>query len=111
VTAKFFLTEPEETKKITVDLPVASTGEKSKQKALLSIVIAKDGALFLNGKKRDAAGISADISGMLGKYSDVEAVISADRDVAHGKVVKVIDLVKSSGVRKFAINVKEQTIE
>ena len=32
-------------------------------------------------------------------------LIAADKDVAHGRVVWLIDLVKSEGVAKFALNI------
>ena len=35
----------------------------------------------------------------------VQAIIAADKVVPHGQVVKLIDLVKRAGVRRFAINV------
>ena len=39
----------------------------------------------------------------------LEAVIAADRDTSHGRVVGLIDLVRSEGVTKFAINVLKRS--
>ena len=38
--------------------------------------------------------------------TEVNLVVSADRAVAHGQVVHVIDLAKVEGITKFAINVE-----
>jgi len=38
----------------------------------------------------------------------VNLVVSADRDVSHGRVVHVLDVAKLAGVVKFAINVQAE---
>ena len=45
---------------------------------------------------------------LLKKRPDVQAVVSADKDVSHGKVVAVIDAVKGAGVKKFAITIDKK---
>ena len=45
---------------------------------------------------------------MVGKRPDVQAIISADREVQHGRVVTIIDAVKSGGVKKFAITIDKK---
>ena len=42
------------------------------------------------------------------KRPDVQAIISADKDVSHGRVVTIIDAVKSGGVKKFAITIDKK---
>jgi biopolymer transport protein ExbD len=44
----------------------------------------------------------------VGKDPEVQAIISADRDTPHGKVVGVIDVVKGAGVKKFAISIDKK---
>ena len=44
------------------------------------------------------------------KKSDVVCLIAADRDVRHGEVVRLIDLVKQEGVAKFAINIDPEAL-
>ena len=40
----------------------------------------------------------------LPKNPDLQAIIAADKAVPHGDVIHVIDLVKRSGVHRFAIS-------
>ena len=40
--------------------------------------------------------------------AEIQAIISADKDVPHGRVVAVLDLVKSAGVKKFAISIDKK---
>ena len=45
------------------------------------------------------------IGSELPKNPELQAIIAADKVVSHGDVIHVIDLVKRSGVHRFAINV------
>jgi biopolymer transport protein ExbD len=89
---------------IKVDLPKAASGS-DQTKTTLAITIAKDGALYLNGDRSSDAGVVAFIGGELPKNPDLQAIIAADKIVSHGDVIHVIDLVKRSGVHRFALNV------
>jgi biopolymer transport protein ExbD len=89
---------------IKVDLPKAASGTEQ-TKTTLGLTLMKDGALYLNGERTNDAGVVKYIGETLPKNPDLQAIIAADRVVPHGEVVHVIDLVKRSGVRRFAINV------
>lgn len=89
---------------INVNLPKAASGEQT-QPSKLNISITADGKLNLNGTFTDEAAISNKAKEELAKNPDVQAVISADKDVAHGRVVGILDIVKSVGVKKFAISI------
>jgi biopolymer transport protein ExbD len=92
---------------IKVNLPKAASGEQT-IKTQLSITIGADGGLTLNGKKADHTSISAAAAEALQENPDVQAVIAADKDVPHGTVVQVLDLIKSVGVKKFAISIDKK---
>jgi biopolymer transport protein ExbD len=93
---------------IKVDLPKAASGS-DQTKTTLAITISKDGALYLNGDKSSDAGVVAFIGTELPKNADLQAIIAADKSVSHGDVIHVIDLVKRSGVHRFALNVDPGT--
>ena len=93
---------------IKVELPKASSGA-AETKTTLALTLTKDGALYLNGDKSTAEAVSRYISTTLPHNPDLQAIIAADRAVPHGDVVRVIDLVKRAGVRRFAINVDPQS--
>ena len=90
---------------IKVDLPKAASGTEQTRTSL-GLLLAKDGALYLNGEKATEADVTRFIAAELPKNADLQAIIAADKAVPHGTVVGVIDLVKRAGVRKFAINVE-----
>jgi len=95
-------------KAIEVTLPKASTGEKS-EIITVSILISKNGDYFFKGKKMDDLNhMEESIKKMLAEKKTLQAAISADKDVKHGSVVNIIDLVRKLGIEKFAINIEPQ---
>ena len=92
---------------ISVNLPKSGTGDDTAPSEL-SFTIRADGGLALNGKPSDEASINTYAQELAGKRPDVQAIISADKDVPHGRVVGIIDAVKSGGVKKFAITIDKK---
>jgi biopolymer transport protein ExbD len=90
---------------IKIDLPKAATGSEQ-TRTTLGLTLDRTGALYLNGEKSDEGAVTKFIAVELPKNPDLQAIIAADKSVSHGSVVRVIDLVKRAGVRKFAINVE-----
>jgi biopolymer transport protein ExbD len=89
---------------INVNLPKAASGEQTTP-SKLNISITADGKINLNGTFTDEATVSSKAKEEAAKNPEVQAVISADKDVAHGRVVGILDIVKSAGVKKFAISI------
>lgn len=89
---------------INVNLPKAESGDDTTP-SKLGITITADGRILLNGEPSNEAQIKAYASEVVTSKPDIQAIISADKDVAHGQVVAVIDAVKSGGVKKFAITI------
>lgn len=102
VTASYIVTPA-----IEVELPKAATGE-AKTNTLLSLVITKEGDLYLNNEKTTDDALRTYIRTARAENEALEAVIAADASVSHGRVVGLIDLVKSEGVVKFAINTEHE---
>ena len=92
---------------INVNLPSAATGEQTNP-SKLSFSIAADGKISLNGEIVDEERLKQIAVEEVQKNADVQAIIAADRDVPHGKVVGILDLIKSVGVKKFAISIEKK---
>ena len=89
---------------IKVDLPKAASGTEQ-AKTTLSLTLAKDGALYLNGERSNDEAVVKYIRSELPGKPELQAIIAADGGVPHRDVIHVIDLVKRTGVHRFAINV------
>ena len=90
---------------VPLDLPKAATGTSDVQ-TVFSIVLAADGSTQVDSKpvpNEDA------ILGLAKKAHegnpDLRAVIKADQTVPHGRVIRVLDLLKQAEVSKIAFGV------
>ena len=95
---------------LEVKLPEAATGQ-SKGISLLAVVLDHQGKLFLNGQPTTEKKIRGHIRRERHGNKNLEAIIAADKRVQHGDVVRLIDLVRSEGVTKFAIHVLKKATD
>jgi len=92
---------------ISVDLPRAtSTGEAAN--STLNISLDAQNQLTLNGDPTDLDTLGAAVARASWEDEDVQAVISADKRVDYGSVVQVIDVVRTNGVKTFALNIERE---
>jgi|SRR5579871_4944793 len=89
---------------IKVQLPKAQTGDET-QKSTISLTLRKDGALFFNEDAVTEADAQKRIADEFARNHDIQAIIAADKGVPYGNVMHLIDVVKSLGVTKFALNI------
>ncbi|UYL10156.1 biopolymer transporter ExbD [Bdellovibrio sp. SKB1291214] len=92
---------------INVNLPKAASGDQTAP-SKLNISLTADGRINLNGSFVDEATVKAKATEEVTKNTEVQAIISADKDVPHGKVVGLLDIVKAAGVKKFAISIDKK---
>ena len=92
---------------ININLPKAVTGEETTP-SQINVGVTKDGELLLNGKQSTEDEISSYAKDLIAKRPDVQAIVSADKDVSHGSVIHIIDIIKSTGITKFAITIDKQ---
>jgi biopolymer transport protein ExbD len=91
---------------IKVELPKAATAEDAGDRSV-SIVIAATGDYFLSGEPVNTIDeLRHKIGQMRMREPNIQAIVSADKSVSHGEVIKVIDLIRKSGIAKFAISVE-----
>ena len=89
---------------IEVELPRASQST-SLPPTTLAITLTRDGALYLNGKATTPADLRAAVTAAVAKDPKTQAIVTGDKAVSHGRVVWVLDVVKSLGVSSFAIQI------
>ena len=92
---------------INVNLPQAASGE-STAPSKLNIALTADGKINMNGSFVDEGVVLQRAQEEVAKNPEVQAIISADKDVPHGRVVGILDIVKGSGVKKFAISIDKK---
>lgn len=92
---------------ITVDLPSAASGG-AVVPSTLNIVLDAQGTLYLDGGETSYKKLGAHVARESWKQKDLQAVISADKSVDYGRVIKVLDVVKSNGIKSFALNIERE---
>ncbi|TCK60454.1 ExbD/TolR family protein [Seleniivibrio woodruffii] len=95
------------TNSIDVNLPAAKGDEKPLVENI-RIVMTKEGLITVN----DQTVQIAEVEGILGEFKKTApaatVIIEADKEVAHGQVVTVMDASRKAGYEKFAIAVEEE---
>jgi biopolymer transport protein ExbD len=89
---------------IEVELPRASQST-TLNPTTLAITLTREGALFLNGKATTPAELREAVRSAVARDAKTQAIIAGDKSVSHGRVVWVLDVVKSLGVASFAIQI------
>ena len=79
---------------IPVNLPKASTSTLVKDKPIV-LTIDRENNIFLENKPINSKILVDQIKNIISDYSTDILVISADKEVAYGKVVEVIDQIRS----------------
>ena len=105
----FIVTAPTVMKDVfEIKLPKASTGGATKMLSTIALSITKQGQFLLDGQLASPETIAARVRDLIAKDSEAQAILSADVDARHGDLVRAIDLIKSAGLLRFAIQIEHQ---
>lgn len=90
---------------LKVELPKTANADDPAQTPL-SVTITKQGGYLFDQKPIDEDSLARAFQQAKAKTKEPTLVVTADREALHGDVVHVIDIAKSEGISKFAINVE-----
>ena len=89
---------------IPVDLPAASNSVNQKND-FINISIDKSGTLFINNNIIQLEDLKLNVLKLTNKSMNL-VILNADRDVAHGSVINVLDILRGITDLKIAISTK-----
>ena len=92
---------------IEVDLPQAASGGETVE-TTLAVTLERDGTLHLDGARIGEDALAERCRALSAANPQVQAIIAADGRASHAQVVRLIDLVKLNGVRRFALNIERK---
>lgn len=99
VTAKIIVSQS-----LPLDLPKAASGQQVQ--LVFGLNLHANGDLEVDGKKVSSdSALLALARESLAKNKELRAVIRADKTVQHGRIIRVLDLLKQAGVSKIAFGV------
>lgn len=90
---------------IDVNLPKADSGQQS-EKTTLTFIIKKDGEVSWDKEKVKWEDIPGKLKALGPGIKQRTAVITADSAVTHGTVIKLMDMLRTSGLTKVGITVE-----
>ena len=90
---------------VKVELPQVSKADEPPPRSL-HFLVDQTGTIYLNDKRVDEASLPAVIQKEVAANADVQVLVSADKKVPYGEVIHLLDVVRSAGVKKFAISVE-----
>ena len=104
----FMVTAPIIAKDIlNLNLPKTESGD-GKGISPLAIAINRSGQILLNSVLLSEEDLKVEIKKALLNNKETQAIIGADTEVKYGDVAHIIDLVKTAGLNKFAIQVERE---
>src|SRR6185503_7145372 len=89
-------------KSLKVELPKTANGADSVQ-SIAAVTIEKSGQVHYNQELISEGDLKTKLHDAHATNPDVNLIVSADKEVPHGKVVHVIDVARGEGIFKFAI--------
>ncbi len=90
---------------LKVELPKAASSTESVS-SIAAVTLTKDGKLYYDQKPVTEGEMVEKFKSAIAGNKDLNLIVTADKEVQHGNVVRVIDLAKLEGIVKFAINVE-----
>lgn len=89
---------------IELELPRASNSANAPP-TVLAVTLTRDGAMFLNERPVTAEQLRTAVREAVAKDPKTTAIIAGDKAVTHGRIVWVLDTIKSLGITSFAIQI------
>jgi len=88
---------------LNVNLPKITSQTSSPEKSILTIQLTKNNEVFFNHQPITLERLESKLKETIEKSNDFSIIIQADEQVAHGKVVKIMDICKKCGLQKISI--------
>lgn len=93
---------------IDINLPKSASGEEAPP-APLTVAIGKDGSLAVNGEPATTESLAVRATALVREKPDTAAILQADKSVTLEMLTAVIDVIKTSGIKKVAFSTDKST--
>jgi biopolymer transport protein ExbD len=93
---------------LELNLPKGSSGIELKKTEKLTLAINKDNQITLENELIELPELKAKLKAIMQQDTEVTLVIEGDENVAHGRVVELMDAANGAGVKKILITVRRK---
>lgn len=88
---------------VRIKLPRVEKRILDHEKNKIILVIDKSGQIYIEGQKVDLDALKETLATLVREKGIIQVILQADKDVAHGHVVQVMDLAKTAGADSILI--------
>lgn len=88
---------------IELKLPEAESSETHTAEKVIVFVDAS-GGIYINKNKIEMEHLAQTVGDLLSKQSEKTVVLRADEQVTHGRIIKVMDLLRKKGIYKIIVS-------
>ena len=89
---------------VRIDLPkVTKRIAEEEDDNRITLIVDKSAQIYLEGEKINLNSLQKRLQVLVKQKGLLHLILQADKDVSHGKVVQIMDLAKSAGVRSIII--------
>ena len=67
----------------------------------------KDKNVFLNSDPIETENLAVSVKNLIAAQTDKSVVLRADTEVAHGLIIKIMDLLRKEGIYKIVISTEK----
>jgi biopolymer transport protein ExbD len=89
-----------------IDLPKVVNKNLEEGADKITLIISKSAEIFIGGKKYDQKTLENELKNLVKGKGYLRVILQADKDVAHGKVVEIMDIAKGAGISSIIIAAK-----
>lgn len=89
---------------IKVDLPESSVEEIIQKEKEVTVSVTKEGNIMVDSNSVSLDQLFGELKKISDKNPQAVIVIQADKNVSHGRVVQIMDVARSSGIKRIAIS-------
>jgi len=88
--------------RVKVNLPSGDFAAAESSENII-ITITENNTIYFNGKLTDPLKLTENVAAKIKDEPEKIVVLEADQNVLHGKVIRVMDLIKKGGAERIAI--------
>ncbi len=88
---------------VPVSLPRAASGQAQERVSSVTVTVTEGGRVYLNRELLDIDRLSPRLEALKSQDANTRVLVNADEVAYFGDVVKVLDIVRRTGIEKIAI--------
>ena len=104
----FMVVTPLLKQEVPIELPIADNSRSAQDLSQLTLTLAADGGVFLNGQPVLREALVTQLQTIYATRADKTIFLEADRNLSYGQVVNVMDNCKAAGVAAIGVLTKRE---